>query len=195
MREAVKALNDNRLIESLEAVGLIDRDFRPDAVLASMGAGVIVLPVHEIEGLVWLPGVVERLGRHLGKVIPAADVTALIRSSVTDPMLHRCALERMRFRLLNLAQDVVLSKPAAWDAESLRAHASKLGSDLGDLQNPEVILDQELAMVSSVRDSGTVEEMVRMFPSKLLAAAVGVQLGMKTEKLFELMSSALLADP
>ncbi|HEV2107353.1 MAG TPA: hypothetical protein VGR16_03755, partial [Thermomicrobiales bacterium] len=194
VRHSVKALNENRLIENLEAIGLIDRDFSPDTVLSRLGAGLVVLPVHEVEGLVCLPEIVERLAKHLGKVIPAQDVAAVIRSAITNDMVHRCALERMKSHFLNITQDIVLSKPPAWDAGSLRGHAGKLKSDLGSPQSPEAILDEELETMSSIRDSGTAKEMVQTFPSKQLATAVGAALGMKTEQLFELISSALLVD-
>jgi energy-coupling factor transporter ATP-binding protein EcfA2 len=195
VRRAVRALNDNRLIENLAAVGLVDRDFQPDTALTSMEPGIVVLPVHEVEGLLCLPGVVGRLARHLGKSISVEKISETVRSAIDNQMLGRAALQRTQGRLINQAQDAILSKPASWDIASLEAHAEKLEAGIGSVVEAKQVFGEEYAALSSIRDSGAVEDIVRAFPCKQIAEAIGGLLGMRPRPLFELMARALTADP
>lgn len=194
VRQAVRALSKNRLVENLEAIGIVDRDFQPEAVFATLEQEILALPIHEIEGLLCIPVIVERLGQHLSKHVPASDVPGIIQSAVSEQLILKTAQERAKYRLLNQVEDIIVSTPAGRDEVAVREHFARIGSNLGSSLDAGEILAQELDLLRSAKNSGDVQKMIRLIPSKPLAVAVSNRLGLKPRDLFQLMHSALLAN-
>src|SRR5206468_3802146 len=65
VRQCVGAFKAAKLVDNLDAVGIVDRDFRSDEELQALAETATVLPVHEIEGIVCLPAIGDRLAAHL----------------------------------------------------------------------------------------------------------------------------------
>jgi hypothetical protein len=74
-------------VTGAEVVGLVDRDFSPDAVLDNLTEGVTVLPVHEIESVVCNEDIVTAVAAHLGHDGSAA--VGEFRSQAMDAWAHR----------------------------------------------------------------------------------------------------------
>jgi hypothetical protein len=136
-----------------------------------------------------------RLGQHLGKEIQEDEVSNVIRSAISDDMVFRATLERTRLRLLNLTEDVVHTKPAAWNLASLQNHSQQIDADLSNIQSAEEISEEELSQISAIRTSGTIDEILLTFPSKPMIGAIATLLGAKPATLFALIAKALEADP
>ncbi|MDP9224328.1 MAG: AAA family ATPase [Actinomycetota bacterium] len=191
VRTCVHAHNEARVIDNLEAVGIIDRDFRPEAFFENVGPSTTVLPVHEIEGLLCLPEVVACLSNHLGAAF-GGEVVEVVRGAIGDEEVFRVAVERTRLALRNLTEDAIFSKPADWKSEdALKAHFRNVDADLGSLIDSETMLAQELEALQSIRDIGEIRDLLRVFPSRGVAAAVAKRLGTNVTTLFQLMSRAL----
>jgi hypothetical protein len=67
-------------------------------------------------------------------------------------------------RLLNLTEDVVLTKPDKWDYASLQTHTSQLGIKLAALEKPEAIFESERVAVSTIKSTGDIGHVILTFP-------------------------------
>lgn len=192
VRACVGALSRMRLVDNLEAVGVIDRDYRPDEFFAGLEAAYVVLPIHEIEGLIALQDVYETLATHLGRdPIPVLELVAPL---LDEALILRVAHDRWKAAMLGALEDKVTAGPPRPLAEdSLRTH---IGQALAyqDLASEAVAsFEDVLANVWADATSGDIERILKTFPSKQLAGAVASHLGQSIGQCFELMSRALLA--
>jgi energy-coupling factor transporter ATP-binding protein EcfA2 len=192
VRACVSALCNAKIVDNLDAIGVIDRDFRPDEFFTSLTENHIILPVHEIEGLICVPEVCDALADHLGR--DRISVVDQISNVIGDSMVMRVTYDRWKAVMLGRLENKVTAKPPKpLTEEGLRGHAEAAFShrDLG--RESVDVLETELVRVSTDRDSGDVMRMLKTFPSKQLAGVVSSCLGQSVGQSFELMSRALLA--
>lgn len=92
----VDALRQGGLARSLEAVGLIDRDFHSDAYLGSRPEGVQPLLLHEVESLFALPELVAAVAKHNAKEFDAAAYAVKLHQAVTDDQRDALVIQRWK---------------------------------------------------------------------------------------------------
>ncbi|MCA1675437.1 MAG: DUF4435 domain-containing protein, partial [Actinobacteria bacterium] len=63
----VDSLRNSGIAQSLQVIGIVDRDFHSDSYLTAMPEGTHPLPVHEVESLLALPEVVQAVATHLAR--------------------------------------------------------------------------------------------------------------------------------
>ena len=192
VRQCLKAVNIGGFIRGVEAIGIIDRDYRSDRYFNGIGADVYVLPLHEIEGIVCIPTVVEALCSHLAK--SSFDAAAIIIASVTEDDILRVALERWKLAITNIAEDAVCGKPPSpLNAGTLRGHAASVFDTAVAVREPAVVFDEELDFVRSAASSGDAMSILRVFPCKAIAPAIASRLGQSVDGLFLMVSGAISA--
>jgi hypothetical protein len=153
---------------------------------------VYVLPLHEIEGIVCIPTVVEALCSHLAK--SSFDAAAIIIDSVTEDVILRVALERWKLAITNIAEDAVCgTPPSPLNAGTLRGHAASVFDTAVAVREPAVVFDEELDFVRSAASSGDAMSILRVFPCKAIAAAIASRLGQSVDGLFLMVSGAISA--
>jgi AAA domain, putative AbiEii toxin, Type IV TA system len=190
VKQCVQAFNATNLVQNLEAVGIVDRDFKSEAELKSLAEVATVLPVHEIEGLLCLPEIGNRLARHLAKSLDGG-VEKVITEAVKEEDVSRVAYERTKLRLLNSLQDAVTSRPASFGEADLEVHFESIKATLAGATDPRAIFEEERTEAEKVRASGDIGRILAVFPSKRIAAALGGALGMQVRDLVGLVSAAL----
>lgn len=194
VRDCVSSLAGSKLIDNLDAIGVIDRDFHPDSYFARLDPSVFCLPVHEIEGILCLPGVIDRLALHLSRAL-SKSANQLVLDAITEEMLSRVAFERARQQVLNAVEDRILSKPGGYAENDLRNHLGAIEGTLGADATLVAVYESELAHAREVRLGGDPAAVVRLFPSKPVAATVATVLGLSVRRLFDLVCGALAAGP
>jgi hypothetical protein len=153
-----------------------------------------VLPVHEIEGAICLPSVVERLARHLAR--GPIDSTAVIVSAIDQGAILRVAHERWKLLMLDQLQDRVCARPQPdFSEEALRRHAGTVTTPVEGAQSAEELWAHELETVKAVAASGEVGQLLGTFPCKPIAGAIARELGSSVEGLFAILAQALTALP
>jgi hypothetical protein len=188
VRECVRAFRTG-LVSGVQPIGIIDRDFRPNAFFDALDDDVVALPVHEVEGLLCLPAVRDPVAAHLGQ--PAADRTTALVESISDVDIRRVALERTKLLLLNGSENVVNSKPASWSELDLQAHVGLIGQNLRSLPDPAVVFSEELARARTVIESRDPARILETFPAKPILARVSSELGTNAQALKTLVCAAL----
>lgn len=103
--ESTKALRNNASLHHMDAVGIIDSDYRePGEVVALLGHGIHTIPVAEIENIFCVESAVRVIAEHLGldpnRVV--ADVTDYISTALQSELelqISSMAERRIEFML------------------------------------------------------------------------------------------------
>jgi hypothetical protein len=189
----VDALQQGGLARSLQAVGLVDRDFHREAYLDALPAGVQALPVHEVESLFALPDVVAPVASHMAKPFDMADYTEKLRQSVSAEQRHSLVIQRWK-----AAVEPHLT--------GLVANISKKGKSLDELANelpdifepknwpfsPEDLLETEKKRVEDGLAMGDSMAILTLSPGKpflpVAAQYVGLNVASYTNLIVESLS-------
>ena len=104
VRNATRSFGNSRLVEGVEAIGIVDRDYWPSRQISALGRDVLVLPVHEIESLYCLEAVFRALAHYLAVPFSEIDIKydeflAAMRSHFAGPVLAKQVSERFKRRM------------------------------------------------------------------------------------------------
>lgn len=192
----VTALRDSKIVANLDVMGLIDRDYHPDAFIDSLAGGIHILGVHEVETLFALPEVVKCVAAH-GKVDfdPARYAQSLMGQFDETDRRH-VVVERWKRRVESgftsatagfrgrdsSLEDLAQSLPGALDPSAWEL-------------TPQAILEEEATRVEkSLQSEATVRECMRLMPGKKLIAFAAHQAGMTAVAYVGLIVSTLRED-
>lgn len=168
---SVSALSSSSLVANLNVLGVIDRDFRADEQLGQgLPVGVTPLPVHEVETLFSLPGVVEAVATHLGMPFNRQHYEERLVASYKDVDRQKVVLERWKLRV-NSALLSVVSGVSAKDEplDELRTALPRLFDHKSWDFSPLEILEEEKALIEGLfADGGNLEGIIRYMPGKQL---------------------------
>jgi hypothetical protein len=140
-----------------QAYGIVDRDYANDESATQRRAGGIhVLPLHEIEGVLFHPGVLRHFAAHLGKPFDRDDYVRELRERAQDA-LEPTALERWKHGFVASLREAA----GACGSEEEVAAVSR------GLENPRELLARERAKLhEALAPSSGADELLKLFPSK-----------------------------
>ena len=190
---SLAVLSHSNLVAGMEPGGIIDRDYHADDMLANLPAGVVVLPVHEVESLYCLPKVVEAVARHVGKApFDAAGYAARVAKAVSTTERDRVVVERWKGRiegpLLRLIGDV---EARTTDLDATIAAIPAIFDPAGWTFSPQGMLADERKAVESMVPNGAVPEILALMPGKSLLSLPASILGLDKETYRKLVNLAL----
>ncbi len=188
----VQAMAASGIAVSLQAIGIIDRDFRNDTHLGAMPQGVDALTVHEVESLVALPGVVRAVCRHTGQGFDEESYLAAIRGSVNGPQRHAIVVRRWKARIEPLLIGLVAS--VSTRQESLESLVDDMptyfGMDNWDF-SPQQILEEEKGRVETALSEGNADALLEIVPGKQLVPIAAQTAGLSDDAYISLVVNAL----
>ncbi len=182
-------------IIGLDAIGIIDRDYRPEAFLTALPPNITALVVHEMEGLFCTRDVFSAVAKHQG--IPGNEIqekydTAMdaAKRQFTGVFKNKQALTRakqlMEYELkaltnpLNPTADALAGQRQfciAFDANQWNKH-------------PATVYQDELATIDDAL-SGANEAFLRTFPSKTILGQLQTALGIDKKTYVRLVAKGL----
>jgi hypothetical protein len=187
-----EALRTSGIAQALDAAGIIDRDYHPDAFIGSVPTGVQVLGVHEVESLFCLPEVVKAVCAHTGKEFDGTAYLNALTATVNDSQRHSIIVQRWKTRVEpNLAAVVARVSTRRSDLNSLVADMPNIFDHTMWSFSPQLLLEQEKKLVESVIPGGTAEEFLRIAPGKQLIPVAAKTAGMDVKGYIELVVKAL----
>lgn len=189
----VEALREGGLTLSLNAIGIIDRDYYPDNFFSSLSDGVKMLPVHEIESLFVLPGVVRAIAKHLNKAFDDSQYLSVLRSSITPENQRQITIQRWKSALEpRLTGLVAATSKRDLSVEQLKAEIPNIFNYADWPFSPDGILGEELAAVDAALDeSADPISMLALLPGKPLLPKATNYLGIDKSTLLNLVISTL----
>jgi ABC-type molybdenum transport system ATPase subunit/photorepair protein PhrA len=187
--QCVAGMTGSSITAGLEAVGIVDFDFRP---LTWAPPEVNVLPLHEIESMLVHPDVVTAVAKHLGCDFDRQEYEQTLRAAVTDEHRRRVVTERWRqnlqWQLDRVAHPIkTKNKTPVEDLESTIPNVFDMTNWPFD---PKTLLDEEIARVDSAR-SGSIDDLLRYFPGKDLTSVLTNAINLKLDAYVLLLCRAL----
>jgi ABC-type molybdenum transport system ATPase subunit/photorepair protein PhrA len=179
-------------VAATEIVGLIDRDFYPDAVNGSVTPGVTVLPLHEIESVFCDEGVVGAVAEHLGKkpYDVWAEFLREVRKEFRAKTFNALVARRVRARIGDLLDGAYKNADIVDDLElTAKNHSGNLNNL--DLPAKTVsMFDEEAARVRNALSEGK-RDMLAILPGKHLLNILAKVFGLKTADFTDLVLRSL----
>lgn len=192
MLRCTDALSSAHISTSLMAVGVIDSDFWPNAFRENLPEGVQVLPVHEVESLYCVEGVVAAVCAHLGRPLDSQEYLQALRNTVSDQQIDAIAIERWKAaiepKLSSLVSGVVSRKQAVSD----------LITDLPNVFNhtswafePAELLREEKEYTDRMIRLGSIHDLLLVAPGKQMLSVGARQAGLQPADYRALVCAAL----
>ena len=190
----VQALRTAGIARSLEATGIIDRDYHGQNFVGSLPVGVVALTVHEVESLLCIPAVVTAVAAHTGCSFDLEEYRAQLAGSVTEEQRHAIAIQRWKARLEPLLAGLVAE--VSRRSESLDTLIADVPARFNLTSwpfSPQELLEEERQRVESVLPGGSTEEVLALVPGKQLLPLAARAVGMDRNRYVQLIVKALKA--
>lgn len=190
----VDAVASSGIASALTPVGLIDRDYHPDAFTQSLPAGAEALKVHEVESLFSLPDLVAAVCAHVAQPFDSGTYRTELLATVTDTERHQIIIERWKRRIEPRLEALVADvRKRNTDVEDLIADLPNVFDHTKWAFSPEALLIEERDRVVAAIPGGTIDEILALVPGKQLLPVAARQAGMNTGPYTKLVVDALRA--
>ena len=194
VRDSTRAFGNSNLVEGVEAIGIVDRDYWSARQLFALEHDVVVLPVHEVESLYCLEAVFRAVALHLA--IPSDEMDTKhrefldgVRSHFTGAAFAKQVSERFKRRIQERLHDALNSLRMANDLGAVRERHIAGIQATARRDSLESVFDEEMATVSgSLNDHDT---MVRILPGKNLIGIAARVLGVQPDRYKGLVNEAI----
>jgi ABC-type cobalamin/Fe3+-siderophores transport system ATPase subunit len=166
-------------VVAAEVIGLIDRDFEPDSVLAAVTKGVTVLPLHEIESILCDRRVVASVAEHLGKDPEGTwkDFLDRVRREFRGKTLNDILARRVRSRVGDLLDGAFGGAQVVPDLAATSANHSTTLSGLDLPAKTTAMFEEESKRVADALAGGG-KEMLAILPGKHLLSILSAVFGL-----------------
>lgn len=193
---AVGVLRDTNIAVGIEPLGLIDRDFHPDAMIDALPPGIHALAVHEVESLYCLPGVVAAVARHQATTLDGNVYAQGLRQATNDARRHQVIIERWKRRvegpLLDLVGQVA-SRTTDIDA-TLASVPSVFDQPSWSFSPADQLAEERAAVEARVPSGDLVTDLLVLMPGKSLISLAAEAVGLNTDGYCNLVNRALSGD-
>lgn len=191
------AFGESRLVSGVDATGIVDRDYWPDAYLAAMPTSVVFLHVHEVENLLCLERVFVAVAEHLG--VSASEATSRYqeflnnaKSKFTGGLFNKQLSERFRRRCEHEYRRALNGLAVAEDEAQMEVgHVDAL--DPTTWKSPPLnIFAEEKARLERALKEGA-DQFNGIYPGKVFVKLAASAVGMGFDSYLDLVCSALKA--
>ncbi|WP_376693694.1 ATP-dependent nuclease [Wenzhouxiangella sp. EGI_FJ10409] len=199
-RDVIKctaAFSDSAVVQGMKAIGIVDRDYWPNAFLDSLPSAVHVLPAHEIESLLCHKSIFLAVSEHIGNPNEQSEVLygeflneaaakftgALRNKQVSERFKNRCTDQ------FNRALNAL--KVQESDAATRQNHEEELDPAKW-ATSPKNIMDAEATIIDDAVSNPT-EHLVRVLPGKVYWPLLIGKLGLSKDAYIRLIVDALVA--
>jgi hypothetical protein len=188
----VDAMKNSGIAQSLEVIGIVDRDYHSDNFLAAMPTGIHALPHHEVESLLAIPAVVAAVAQHVGRDFDPDRYLAELRATVNESQRHLIVIRRWKARIEpHLTGLVASTGQRKASLETLIAEMPALFDMAKWSFSPQQFLEQEKTRVEVALATGTAAEFLTYVPGKQCAPVAAREVGLGLETYTGLIVHAL----
>lgn len=188
----VDALSASGVAMSLDAIGIIDGDYHPDAFTNSLPIGVSALQVHEVESLFALEGIVSAVCAHVSQVFDPVAYRSAIVASVNDEQASQITINRWKARIEpNLSGIVAGANKSSPSVDDLVDSIPKLFDSTNWQFSPQTFLIEERDRVRNALQTGGIAELLAVVPGKQLLAVAARTANLSVSAYVKLIVDAL----
>jgi ABC-type branched-subunit amino acid transport system ATPase component len=193
-----RTFREEGLVTGITALGIIDRDYWPDAFLQSVPEGITILPCHEIESLMCRKGVFLAVAEHQGLKSDEANTRynrflAEAKDRFARSLLVKQVSARFRCRCEEQYREIMNRLSVEDDLDVTRTKHCECLTPARWQISPEQLFDEERERVEGAL-GGNGEDFLTCLPGKVYFSILVKQLGMTKEAYFSLITRALSAD-
>jgi ABC-type cobalamin/Fe3+-siderophores transport system ATPase subunit len=195
-----EAFAGSSIVQGMSAIGIVDRDYWPDAFLEALPPGVYVLPAHEVESLLCHKRIFVSVAKHLGntdEVCEAHYVKFLGEAAAkfTGALRYKQISERFKNRCVDQFNRALNAlKVHDTEAATRSNHETELAPHKWAAP-PKDMMDSETATVETAI-AKPAEGLVRILPGKVYLSSLVSKLGLSKDAYIALIADALAArDP
>ncbi|MER6284447.1 AAA family ATPase [Streptomyces sviceus] len=186
------ALRKSGIANALEAVGIIDRDYNPDAFINGVPNGIHVLDVHEVESLFCLPEVVKAVCSQTAVPFDEAAYLKSLVDSVDTSQRHSIVVQRWKARIEpSLAGVIAQVSTRQSDLAALVADMPNIFDHTRWSFSPQDLLEEEKQRVEAVIPNGSAADFLMIAPGKQLLHLAARTAGMDKKRYVDLIIKAL----
>jgi len=191
----IDAIKNSGVAQSLEVVGIVDRDYHSNAFLDNLPAEAHPLTVHEVESLFCLPGVVAAVCEHTSKAFDAKEYSCALQATVKEQQRQAIVIERWKARVRPNLSGIIaqVNKPAV-PLDALLAQMPTLFDQSSWPFSPQSILREEKESIEAIIPGGSAEEFLRVAPGKQLLPIAARFTGFDVKTYVSLITTALRPD-
>ena len=192
-----KAFHDRTIISGVEAMGVVDRDYWPEAYLATFPSYLKPLPLHELENIYCLPGLFKAIGQHLS--ISNIDnlydeFIAQAKGRFKEELLAKQIVERFKCRCNGGLDTVLNDLQVIADLNAFETQCVNILQPGNWGFNPATIFGEERKLLENALASTEPMQFLTLFPGKVFLPDAARSLGIKPSRYRELVNNALVAD-
>lgn len=192
-----RTFGESNFIVGVYAIGIIDRDYWPDAYLDAMPSALTVLPVHEVENLLCVKELFVAVAAHLAVTVSEASTryetfVNRAKSKFTGGLFNKQVSERYRRRCEHEFRRALNLLPVTDDASDLQeTHVAALDAKMWERSPKDIFAEETQRLETALR--GSAEEFNKYFPGKVFVKDAASALGLDIQFYVDLVSSALNA--
>jgi len=192
------AFENSRVVAGVTALGIIDRDYKPDDYFSSLPSEVHPLPTHEIENLYCLRGVFEAIGKYISLSSQQIDdgyskFIQEARALFTGGLLCKQVSERFKSRYHRQVSAVLNTLTMLDDLDKLKSQHTEAMNTGNSSIDPASIFNEESKLI---QDALTLDDdtFLKLLPGKNFYSIAAKMLGLDPERYTKLVHSALAAE-
>lgn len=198
VRACFEAINSGKIINSLKAVGIVDRDFRTeDEIQELTKLGLHVLPIHELESILGIEGVFISLAEYLGRDKDLAkknfDEFQLKCKAALAPISNKVILERSKRLALRKAQGLINASPCDSNFSVMNEGFNTNISQIHKEISPQDLMSKENSELGSAINNSW-DKTLEFYPGKPIFSKAEEVLGTSGTVLVTLIEKALRID-
>jgi ABC-type phosphate transport system ATPase subunit len=195
VKRCTSAFQTQSVVSGFVAIGVIDRDHWPDAVLSSL-ANIHVLQVHEVESLYVLKSVYAAIAIHTGHEPETVDALyakafSCFKQQMTGVLANKLICERFKARSLMFVERAFATKVEFSDRASLKSTLIAEIPQVLSVTALASIWDEEQAIVNAALESNDPTVFLKLLPGKPLIGPAATSLGITKERYCELLKAGL----
>jgi hypothetical protein len=187
----VEAVRTSGIANSLDAIGIIDRDYYSSQFFDALGKDVHPLRVHEVESLFALPGVVNAVAKHLGKEVDATSYANALRGTVNADQERAIALQRWKAKVEPSIVGIIASVPKSMPLQDLADDMATIFDHSRWPFDPRQILLDQADEVAQAVQSEDITDFLRIVPGKQLSTVAARFVGLEKSSYMSLVVSAV----
>ena len=198
--KCTEAFASSSIVQGMNAIGIVDRDYWPDAFLDALPPNLHVLPAHEVESLLCHKQIFMAVAKHLGNTTEAGEERYLqflneAAAKFTGALRYKQISERFKNRCVDQFNRALNAlKVHDTEAATRLNHESELAPDSW-ADSPKKVMDSEVATIGNAV-ANPADGLVRLLPGKVYLSTLVVKLGLSKDAYIALIADAISArDP
>jgi len=196
--KCTEAFAGSSIVQGMRAIGIVDRDYWPDAFLEALPPGVHVLPAHEVESLLCHKRIFVSVAKHLGNTAEAGEAHYVkfldeAAAKFTGALKYKQISERFKNRCVDQFNRALNAlKVHDTEAATRSNHETELAPDKW-ADPPKDMMDSETTSVE-IAIAKPAEGLVRVLPGKVYLPSLVAKLGLSKDAYIALIADALAAN-